>query len=179
MWFQQLITQKRSTIGLPKQLSSKTICVRTMQCGQFAFKTKPNQPTTNMTRWLCFPKSLQFLFHTHKHASWTPGQQHNPEDSLHPQITWIKPTPPAVFLPCIAQTKQSCQKDCSHISKPQRKHAARTSNAPGQTTTSGVLEQIILRQEANKNQEYRQQGARISDTRLTITFNLLVLSVLN
>lgn len=152
-----------------------------VQCNVVNMLLKPSQ-TNKPKTWnsdFVFLKACSFFF---THTSMLREHQANSTTLkthyIH-QLPEKKPTPPAVFLPCIAQTKQSCQKDCSHISKPQREHAARTSDAPGQTTTSGVLEQIILRQEANKNQEYRQQGARISDTRLTITFNLLVLSVLN
>lgn len=87
----------------------------------------------------------------------------------------------AMFITCTLGAKAIMPKRLFPIPP---KHSAdmhsRTNKAPlNQTTTLRIQEQVIIGQQTSKNQNYRQQGARIRDTQQTVTFDLLVLSVLN
>lgn len=87
----------------------------------------------------------------------------------------------AMFITCTLGAKAIMPERLFPISP---KHSAdmhsRTNKAAASRTTAlRIEEQVIIGQQTSKNQDYRQQGAQIRDTQQTVTFDLLVLSVLN
>lgn len=81
----------------------------------------------------------------------------------------------AMFITCTLGAKAIMPKRLCPISpKPSADMHPRTNKAPlSQTMTSRIREQVITGQQTSKNQDYRQQGARIRDTQQTLPLTCL------
>lgn len=171
MWSLWPATQKRSSTGLVEQITND---LQTVECWQWDFY-KQNKSFKQTLFFLKKLGNFYFKIALQTDGSWTAGWECNPGESLQHQLPGENAPFSAMFITCTLGAKAIMPKRLCPLSP---KHSAdmhpRTNKAPlSYTMTLRIQEQVIIGQQTSKNQDYRQQGARIRDTQQTLPLTCL------